>query len=142
MVAIEGASFPDPWSAGDFEELLASPSVLIWVGSVGDNGVAGYLVVRWAAGVADILNLAVDPSARRRHLAHVLLARGLASLQERNVEEIFLEVRQSNGPAVELYLRQGFALVGVRRSYYRKPVEDALVLRHRLDSMEENEPRQ
>ncbi len=142
IASIEAASFPDPWSAGDFEELLVSPPVLIWVGSVGHEDVEGYLLVRWAAGVAEILNLAVDPKVRRRHLADALLAHGLAALQGRAVEEIFLEVRQSNRPAVELYRRHGFALVGVRRRYYRKPVEDALVLRRRLDSREKNEPRQ
>lgn len=142
IAAIEDASFPDPWSDQDFEELLTSPSILGWVASLSRSTVSGYLVVRWAAGEAEILNLAVDPGARRRGVAKALLDHGFSSLVGRSVEEVFLEVRQSNRPAVELYRRHGFALVGVRRGYYRKPVEDALVLRRRLGSLDENDPGQ
>jgi hypothetical protein len=54
---------------------------------------------------------------------------GLKTLGERGAEEVFLEVRASNSPAIELYRASGFRPVGVRSDYYRNPREDALVLR-------------
>jgi ribosomal-protein-alanine N-acetyltransferase len=56
------------------------------------------------------------------------------------VHHVFLEVRRSNRAARALYHRLGFTLAGVRRGYYRKPLEDAMVLRRRLDSSDENDP--
>ena len=76
-----------------------------------------------------MLNLAVDPGQRRSGIASTLLREGLKTLGERGAEEVFLEVRASNSPAIELYRASGFRPVGVRSDYYRNPREDALVLR-------------
>lgn len=94
--------------------------------------IVGYLVAREAAGTGEILNLAVDPPYRRSGIARALLEAGLVILVRRQVEEVFLEVRVSNEAAQSLYRDAGFLPVGRRRSYYRNPVEDALVLRRGL----------
>jgi ribosomal-protein-alanine N-acetyltransferase len=54
-----------------------------------------------------------------------MIARGV----QQGVKQIFLEVRQSNLPARQLYEKCGFQSVGVRKNFYRFPQEDALVLR-------------
>lgn len=59
----------------------------------------------------------------------MLLQDVLTALQSRGVLEVFLEVRQSNRAAQALYRDRGFRVAGMRRAYYRRPVEDALVLR-------------
>ena len=76
-----------------------------------------------------VLNLAVAPEFRRRGIGGALLDAGLSALQRRRVEEVFLEVRESNHSAQALYLAYGFRAVGQRAAYYRNPREDALVLR-------------
>ena len=44
------------------------------------------------------------------------------------MQEIFLEVRISNIPAISLYRRLGFTVKGVRKSYYSEPTEDAYIM--------------
>lgn len=128
--AIEIASFGDPWSAQSFKELLSSPAAIFLVAARHDStAIAGYVVAIAIEGEAEILNLAVDPSLRRRGLGGELLDAGLAAVSARGAGDVFLEVRESNVAARALYESRGFAALGRRRGYYRNPVEDALVLR-------------
>jgi ribosomal-protein-alanine N-acetyltransferase len=127
LVAIERRCFSDPWTENSFREALESP----WTfGLVAHNNgdIAGYLIGREVAGTGEVLNLAVTPDARRRGVARGLLRAGLTRLRKRRVQEVFLEVRESNQSAQALYLSSGFRPVGQRAGYYRNPKEDALVL--------------
>jgi ribosomal-protein-alanine N-acetyltransferase len=127
LVEVERRCFSDPWSENSFREALESP----WTfGLVAQNarGVAGYLIGREVAGTGEVLNLAVAPDCRRRGVARGLLRAALARLRKRRVQEVFLEVRESNQSAQSLYLSSGFRPVGQRAAYYRNPKEDALVL--------------
>jgi [ribosomal protein S18]-alanine N-acetyltransferase len=74
----------------------------------------------------------VSPEFRRRGVGEALLAAGLAIFRRSRMEEVFLEVRESNTSARALYARHGFRPVGQRSAYYRNPKEDALVLRLEL----------
>jgi ribosomal-protein-alanine acetyltransferase len=88
--------------------------------------VAGFLVSRETApGEREILNLAVDPPARRKGIAQALLAHEL----EGRGGEWFLEVRASNVEALNLYERLHFKRVAVRNNYYQNPPESAIVMR-------------
>lgn len=127
LVSVERRCFSDPWSETSFREALDSP----WsFGLVAHSGraIAGYLIGREVAGSGEVLNLAVSPDFRRRGVARALLRAALAMLRKRNVDEVFLEVRESNRSAQALYLSSGFRPVGQRSAYYRNPKEDALVL--------------
>lgn len=128
LLPIEQRCFSDPWSVAAFEETLRPPHGL---GLVAERAglVKGYLVARAIAGEGEILNLAVAPDARRRGLGDQLLGAGIAALAAAEVREIFLEVRERNQAALQLYQRRGFRPIGVRAGYYRNPVEDAIVLR-------------
>ena len=127
LCAIERRCFSDPWSIAGFRDALETP---IGFGLVAERRgeVRGYLIGRLVAGEAEILNLAVAPAARRQGVGAALLRVGLQLLRQRDAREVFLEVRESNAAAQELYLAQGFRVVGGRPRYYRNPVEDALVL--------------
>jgi ribosomal-protein-alanine N-acetyltransferase len=134
LVAIERRCFSDPWSESSFREALDSP----WsFGLVAHSaqGIAGYLIGREVAGTGEVLNLAVSPDFRRRGVARALLRAGLALLRKRHVDEVFLEVRESNRSAQALYLSSGFRPVGQRAAYYRNPKEDALVLWLELEQL-------
>jgi ribosomal-protein-alanine N-acetyltransferase len=125
--AIEQAAFSDPWSTRDFRECVASDVVFL-VAAMAD-GVAGYVIAQDAADEAEILNLAVAPAQHRGGIGRALVERALATLAGRGARRVFLEVRESNAAARALYAALGFEEVGRRPKYYRRPVEDAIVLR-------------
>jgi ribosomal-protein-alanine N-acetyltransferase len=91
--------------------------------------VLGYVVAWFAGGQGEIANLAVDPAVRGQRLGSTLLDAALEQARSHRAEEVFLEVRDSNARARQLYESRGFAEVGRRRRYYRRPVEDAVILR-------------
>ena len=136
--ALEGASFADPWSLRDFRETLAA-GVVFLVAEGGPDGpdgpsgpdhhVVGYLVARQVADEGEILNVAVAPESRRRGVGRALVAAGLGRLGALGARQVYLEVRESNVAARELYRGFGFVEVSRRLKYYRRPVEDAILLR-------------
>lgn len=131
VVAIERASFADPWSAASFAALVREPRVLFEVADDG-GAVAGYTVVWTAADEADLANIAVAPAHRGTGLGGQLLDAAVRAACGRGAAMMYLEVRESNAVARALYASRGFEEVGRRRRYYRHPVEDALVMRASL----------
>ena len=91
-----------------------------------DSRVAGFLVTRLVApGEFEVLNIAVGPEFRRRGIAKALMQSALSD----SPGTYFLEVRESNHPARELYASLGFKQAGMRRNYYSNPTEAAIVMR-------------
>ena len=134
VAAIEQSSFADPWSERSFEELLRSPAAIFLVATHADSEtVSGYVIAIAVTDQAEILNLAVVASVRRHGLGGALLDAAIEAVSERGAREIFLDVRESNKPALGLYRSRGFAALGRRGKYYRNPVEDALVLRRAVE---------
>lgn len=127
VLAIERAAFSTPWSWTSFRNLLARVDADLWV-AVAEGEVVGYAVVWYAASECELGNLAVAPSRRSRGIGRALLEWTLRKSSERGTERVYLEVRLSNGVAQELYQSRGFVQVGLRRRYYRKPTEDAVVM--------------
>jgi len=127
VAALERAVFTDPWSRRSFEEILALGHVR---GLVLDaaGSLAGYAICSAVAGEGEVLNLAVAPAARRRGVGRALLDAALGWLAAEGVLTTFLEVRRSNEAAIELYRAAGFATLGVRPNYYRRPTEDAVTM--------------
>jgi [ribosomal protein S18]-alanine N-acetyltransferase len=129
-----------PASPADLPEIAriqtASPEAARWkpesylgydclVATLGGH-VTGFLVARRTApGEMEILNLAVEPEARRSGVATALMREALAHHRG----EVFLEVRQSNEGARALYRSLGFQDAGIRQRYYVDPPEDGIVMR-------------
>ena len=139
MVAIERASFSDPWTAAAIASTLRYDHMRVLVaeerGELGGDGAGrplGYVVAMDAGQEAEIADLAVAPDARRRGIGRALIDRLLADLEAEGVESVFLEVRESNRGARALYESRAFRGIGRRRGYYRLPVEDALLLKRAL----------
>ncbi len=100
----------------------------ILVAETGD-GPVGYIVARRVLDEGEILNLGVGLLVRRRGVGRGLVRRVLSTFAAAGVTAVFLEVRESNLPALRLYEAFRFQEVGRRRRYYQRPVEDAVVLR-------------
>src|SRR6266852_6430132 len=126
-VAIARAVFSDPLSENDFSECVTS-GVPFFVAER-QGGVAGYVVAHYGADEGEILNLGVAPAHRRQGIGRALVERVLQELAGRGVRAVYLEVRASNASARQLYESLGFGEVARRARYYRRPVEDAVVLR-------------
>ena len=129
ILAIERVSFTDPWSRSSFATLLEQPRVYFAVALGPDDVLLGYVVARFVLDEAELANLAVAPDARGAGVGTLLLEGALDAATVRGTEAMYLEVRASNVSAIALYTSQGFVEISRRKSYYRKPVEDALVLR-------------
>jgi ribosomal-protein-alanine N-acetyltransferase len=128
MAAIERQCFSDPWPLEGFREVLGMPGTVALVMAGAEEPMA-YFLAREILGTAEVLNLAVVPEFRGRGLGAELLDAGLSAVRARGGSEVFLEVRASNAVAQALYAGRGFRTEGRRRGYYRRPDEDALVLR-------------
>lgn len=137
---IHAQSFAHPWSAAEFESLLAGRDVVgqaaIAAGFWGKAAISGFVLSRLAADSAEILTIAVVPKARRRGIGGALLAYHLATLAAAGAKSLFLEVEAENRAALALYRRFDFREVGERQAYYRKLSGDrasALILRRDFD---------
>ena len=125
VAELERQNFSDPWPdiavRGELTNKLA-----LWLVAVEDGEVVGYVGSQTVLQEADMMNIAVADSHRRRGIAKMLVEELIRQL---DAYQLTLEVRASNAPAISLYEALGFRQVGLRKNYYRKPKEDALILR-------------
>lgn len=116
---------PRPWSEAEISALLQSPHVFVVHESV------GFALGQVVADEAEVLTIAVDPSARRQGAGARLLSQLMAAAKDHGAATCFLEVAATNQPALALYQTAGFAQSGRRRGYYTLPDGqkcDALIL--------------
>lgn len=92
----------------------------------------GYIAARLNADELHVNNIGVWPESRRQGVGGALLGAALELAAHCGAVEAVLEVRAGNLPALLLYERFGFAVVGQRRNYYREPAEDAKIMTRRL----------
>jgi ribosomal-protein-alanine N-acetyltransferase len=126
VIAIERRAFPTPWSLAMFVLELSKPSG-ICLAARRDGRLTGYLVCSRYDTVWHIMNVAVDPDARRTGVATGLLGALLERVDDPGARYT-LEVRESNLAAIALYERFGFRTAGMRRRYYQDNGEDALIM--------------
>jgi [ribosomal protein S18]-alanine N-acetyltransferase len=129
ILAIEQASFTNPWTREMYSWELQNRSMChIFVVRTEECRVAGFCAFWLVLDEIHINNFALRPRFRAQGLGTALLERVLTAARELGARRATLEVRASNGAARRLYERMGFYVAGIRRNYYTKPVEDALVL--------------
>jgi [ribosomal protein S18]-alanine N-acetyltransferase len=126
VIAIERRAFPTPWSLAMFVLELSKPSGVCLAARRGRR-MCGYLVCSRYDTVWHIMNVAVDPDARRTGVATALLGELFERVEDPQARYT-LEVRQSNAPAIALYERFGFRAAGMRRRYYQDNGEDAHIM--------------
>ena len=128
IAQLEKRCFSDPWSENSIRSELTG-RLSLWVVALDGDTVAGYIGSQSVLGESDMMNVAVAPEYRRRGIAQALILELIRRLSQQGNRSLMLEVRASNTPAITLYHKLGFAQVGRRPNYYRKPKEDALILR-------------
>lgn len=131
VLSVEAQAYAFPWTRGNFIDSLAAGYAIELLLDPGDN-LVGYYVAMSGPDEMHLLNLTVAPSQQGRGHARRLLARLLERCRAQAAQALWLEVRESNLRARELYRRQGFVEEGLRRNYYPAPQgrrEDAVVMR-------------
>lgn len=133
VMDIEVESFTMPWTDATFRGLLRRSDADLLVAEIEGN-LVGYAVFWAVLDEGELGNVSVSASYRRRGIGAILVEAVLQRAAARGVRDVYLEVRVSNAGAQELYNRFGFEQVGRRRNYYIQPIEDAFVMRKRLDT--------
>ena len=128
--ALEAVIFTDAWSEESIFAAAENLRTRILAALDDQDALMGYLIVTQVMDVADIDNIAVSPDFRRQGIASLLLDTALEQMDA----DVFLEVRASNAPAIGLYQKSGFARIGIRRNYYEKPREDAILMKRERDA--------
>ena len=128
LVELEAICFPgDPWGELALAAHLNSPITRTLL--VAEEGVLkGALLLQLIAPEFEVLRIFTHPCARRQGVAQLLLTNAHADLLAEGFTKGFLEVRESNAPAIGLYTRNGYLPNGKRTAYYQHPTEDALLM--------------
>ena len=131
VLALEQSVYPHPWSRGNFVDSLASGYQARVLRDT-DGALLGYFLLMPAVDDAHLLNVAVARRYQGRGIGRYLLEKAAACARELALSSLLLEVRPSNGRALQVYLRHGFLQIGRRKAYYPAHDnlrEDAIVMR-------------
>ena len=125
---LEKLCFSLPWSRQALISQLPD-DMHMFIAAIGDDGqVLGYVGMMYVLDEGYISNVAVSPEHRRLGIADALINALIDRANEKDLSFVTLEVRKSNVPAIELYIKNGFSEVGLRKNYYTKPTEDAILM--------------
>lgn len=118
---------PSPWTPAQIAgELVYSGSIAL-VAVSPEGNLYGWCCARYLGDEAELLKIAVRSEKRRSGTGDLLLETLQVLLAAKGIMNIFLEVRSRNMPALQLYRKHGFKVVGERPGYYSNPKDDALI---------------
>lgn len=127
---IHNQSQPRPWSLSTFSDCMTPPYYAL--GLYDDTSVTGYAILLLVVDEATLMDIAVAPANRGSGGGKRLLDAAIAHCKQMQMATLWLEVRQSNDVAINLYKAYGFETIEVRKDYYLTATdskEDALIMR-------------
>ena len=124
----EAIIFPDPWSIKDIMATITANGAMCYVAKSDSGELLSYVIGRVIVPEGEIYRVATLPGARRRGIAYRLIDYALKTEKGRGLESVFLEVREKNVPARNLYKSYGFIEAGVRKAYYKNPPDNAIIM--------------
>jgi len=128
LLSIEVAQFPEPWTRSMLLDEITNLATRRYTVAVEEKRIVGYLGVMYVMDELHVNTLGTLPGYEGRGIATALMNEAWGVAKERGVQRATLEVAVSNTRAQELYFRFGFSPVGVRKNYYERTNEDALIL--------------
>ena len=138
LARMEKECFTNPWSSAQLLLELKNEYSFVLLAEK-DGEFLGFVILRTLLDEGEIFNIAVCRNARQLGIGGALLQAAIQHAETENVENIFLEVRASNGPAIALYKKFGFEPAGLRKKYYDNPTEDARIMVRRSETRGETE---
>lgn len=124
---IEKQCFSSPWTADQLKTQLDGERH-VFLTAIKDRQVLGYVGMMFVLDEGYISNVAVSPACRRIGIADALVHTIIKRAEALELAFVTLEVRAGNEPAKALYSKHGFVPVGLRKNYYDKPTEDAVLM--------------
>lgn len=128
LLSIEVAQFPEPWTRSMLLDEITNLATRRYTVAVEEKKIVGYLGVMYVMDELHVNTIGTLPGNEGRGIATALMNEAWGVAKERGVQRATLEVAVSNTRAQELYFRFGFSPVGVRKNYYERTNEDALIL--------------
>lgn len=125
----EAEIFSDPWSERDITDAITQSGSMCYT-ALSDGKVVAYIIARQISPEGEIYRIATLPDYRRRAIAYRLLDYAVKCERGKGLESLFLEVREKNIPARNLYKSYGFREIGMRKNYYKNPTDNAIVMLH------------
>ena len=121
------------WSIDSYYRLLNDDSFTSsFVAETENEGIrpniVGFVIFHIAADVSEIYNIAVENTYARSGIGRQLMSAAIQESARRKARKVVLEVRKSNNPAINFYLKFSFKIAGERKNYYSNPLEDAYVM--------------
>ena len=120
--------FPDSWSETDINAVISTEGSMCFCAFDDGGELLAYIIGRKIVPEGEIYRIATLPHARRRGIAYRLLDYAVKTERGAGLESLFLEVRENNTPARNLYASYGFRVIGVRRGYYKNPPDNAVIM--------------
>ena len=131
LAALEEACFSLPWSREQCHLALSQENFRamgLWLG----ERLIAYVSFYIHPDEFEILNLASAPEERRKGFGDLIMRSLLQTAGNMGMQQVVLETRESNRPAIRLYKKHGFAQCGLRPGYYPDTKENALIMRRIL----------
>lgn len=125
--ALERKYFSVPWSEENLRQSLENP-LYLFLTAEEEGEVAGYVGLFRVLDEGDVTNIVVHEKYRGRGLGSALTEALIAEGKNCGIQAFTLEVRVSNEAAIHIYERLGFVREGIRKRFYEKPTEDALIM--------------
>jgi len=125
ILELERENFAPPWTHGSLLSEIFNSNTFFAIARV-DGRNLGFIILRQTVDTGELLQIAVEKSARRQGVATALLKAALQFAKAGQITSAFLEVREGNEAARAFYEKQNFRTMRVRKDYYMAPVEDAV----------------
>lgn len=128
IAELEKQCFSIPWTSEQLASQLTDNMHICLAAVDGEGRTVGYVGLMYVLDEGYISNVAVAPAHRREGIGGMLLDTLRERAMEKGLAFLTLEVRQTNEPAKSLYKKHGYVEVGLRKGYYAKPTEDAILM--------------
>ena len=119
--------FSEPWSLEAIKQEISNTVASYFVAEK-DGKIVGYIGLWHVLDEGEVINIAVSSDVRRQGVGDVLFRKLLEEATAYGLNVIHLEVRKSNEAAIALYKKYHFKEIAVRKGYYHKPLEDAVIM--------------
>ena len=127
IATLEGATFTDAWSRQSLQDTFGQKQAFLTVAET-DGKLLGYCIIYYVADEGEIARVAVAQEARRQGVGCALLNYTCDCCNEKAIERLLLDVRESNIGARAFYEQYGFIVDGVRKNFYDNPKENAVLM--------------